>query len=79
MLEIAFRYLVVTLALMLPIYHGTVQLGLYPPNENKLWPLNLSSDEISNTSPIASDDSYSISEDWDLTVSAPGFWKMIVI
>ncbi|MGB9798901.1 MAG: tandem-95 repeat protein [Thermanaerothrix sp.] len=72
MLEIAFRYLVVTLALMLPIYHGTVQLGFYPPNENKLWPLNLSADEINNTSPIASDDFFSISEDLDLMVSAPG-------
>lgn len=72
MLEIAFRYLVVTLALMLPIYHGTVQLGFYPPNENKLWPLNLSTDEINNTSPIASDDFFSISEDLDSMVSAPG-------
>lgn len=72
MLEIAFRYLVVTLALMLPIYHGTVQLGFYPPNEDKLWPLNLSADEINNTSPIASDDFFSISEDLDLMVSAPG-------
>jgi VCBS repeat-containing protein len=57
---------------MLPIYHGTVQLGFYPPNEDKLWPLNLSADEINNTSPIASDDFFSISEDLDLMVSAPG-------